>query len=171
MEVPLFGTCTICGDVQDFKQYESYNICTACADILEDIMTEYFIKTFNENKPEAFSSFNYPYQTDKSTSDHKKILDESSSYTRRKSDRVITAMEYSEHASKKRYFENMHVVLEWLQNNPEFYLYYFKDHYVCTNCSTSFCEKFTTSTIGSWFVVSCSNCETLIKKYYSPKMD
>lgn len=171
MEVPLFGTCTICGDVQDSKQYESYNICTACVDILEDIMTEYFIETLNKNKSEDFIGFiNYLYRTGKYKSDHKKILDESSSYTRRKSNRVITAMEYSEHASKKRYFENMHVILEWLQENPEFYLYYFKDYYVCPNCRASSFEMFTTSAIGDWFVVSCSNCETHLKKCYSPKM-
>jgi hypothetical protein len=171
MEVPLFGTCAICDDVQDSKQYEGYNICTACVDIIEDIMTEYFINTFNNNKSKDLSSFiGYLHRTDTPTSDYNKILDDSSSYTRRKSNRVITAMEYSKHASNKRYFENMHVVLEWLINNPDFYLYYFKDNYVCPNCSASLFEKYTTNSIGDWFVITCSNCDTLLKKCYSPKM-
>ncbi|MFP4654188.1 MAG: hypothetical protein ACLFMM_00650 [Methanohalobium sp.] len=164
-------TCTICGDIQDSKQYEGYNICTACVDIIEDIMTEYFIKTLNDNKPKAFNGFiNYVHRTSKYTSDYKKIVKESSSYTQRKSNRVATEMKFSEYASKQRYFEHMHVVLEWLKNNPEFYHQYFKDYYVCPSCNASLFEKFTTSSIGDWFVVSCSNCKTHIKKYYSPKM-
>ncbi|MFP4654483.1 MAG: hypothetical protein ACLFMM_02210 [Methanohalobium sp.] len=170
MIVPLYGTCTICGDVQDSKQYESYNICTACADILEDIMTDYFINTFNNNKSKDFDGFvSHLYLTGKPTSDYNNILEDSSSYTRRKSNRTITAMEYSEHSSKKRYFENMNVVLEWLKDNPEFYLYYLRNYYECPNCSSSLFNKFRTCEVGNWFVVSCSNCETLLKKYYSPK--
>lgn len=164
-------TCTICGNEQDSKHYENYNICTACVDVIEDIMTEYFIKTLNDNKPKAFNGFiNYLYRTSKFSSDYKKILEDSASYTRRKSSRVKTAMEYSGNISKQRYFEHMQVVLEWLKNKPEFYHHYFKEYYTCPHCSASLFEKFTTTSIGEWFVVSCSNCETLIKKFYSPKL-
>ncbi|WP_292486107.1 hypothetical protein [Methanohalobium sp.] len=163
--------CTICGQEQDSKQYEAYNICTTCVDILEDVMTEYFLKTIYNNTPKAYDNFlNYLYRTTRYISDYKRLTNNSVDYTNKIDARAKDALEHTTNPSKQRYFEHMHVVLEWLKNNPEFYHYYFKEYYVCPNCSASLFEKYTTNSIGEWFVITCSNCEALIKKFYSPKL-
>jgi hypothetical protein len=46
-------TCVICGEEQDSKHYEGYNICTACFDVMEDVMCEYFIRTICRSGPQA----------------------------------------------------------------------------------------------------------------------
>lgn len=164
-------TCIICGELQDFRQYDGHNICTACADIMEDVMGEYFVHTISKNKPKAHADYlDYLNRTTGYISDYKKLTGKSRTYNRDIGGRVSAAIKAtSAHPSKQRYFEHMQRVLDWLESSPEFYHYYFKDYYVCPGCNSSIFEKYSTHNVGEWLVVSCSKCDSVIKKYYSLK--
>lgn len=164
-------TCTICGDLQDYKHYDGYNICTVCVDIMEDVMGEYFVRTIRRNIPKAHEGYlRYLNNTTKYISDYKKISQKSQQHTRDIGCRVSEAIERNnEHPSKQRYFEHMQKVLDWLESTPQFYHYYFKEYYVCPTCGSSIFEKYAQYNHGDWLVLSCSECDTVIKKYYSPK--
>ncbi|WMW24462.1 hypothetical protein RE474_10235 [Methanolobus sediminis] len=164
-------TCMICGELQDFKHFEGYNICTTCADIMEDIMGEYFLSTIWKREPKAHAAYlNYLNNTTKYISDYKKLAQKSGQHTRDVSAKVHDALENgNSHPSKKRYFEHMQKVLDWLEATPHFYHYYFKDYYVCPECGASIFDKYTRRDVGDWMVISCSECDTVIKKYFSFK--
>lgn len=164
-------TCLICGNPQDTRHYEGYNICTTCADLMEDIMGEYFVRTIWRSEPKAHEGYlKYLDRTTRYISDYKKLTQKSGQHTTRVSEKVSNAIQNgSGNSSKQRYFEHMQKVLDWLAGTPEFYHYYFKEYYVCPTCGSSIFEKYTQHNIGEWLVVSCSNCDTAIKKYYSLK--
>ncbi|MBN2111016.1 MAG: hypothetical protein JW705_08045 [Methanosarcinaceae archaeon] len=164
-------TCVICGDLQDNRHYEGYNICTACADIMEDVMGEYFVRTIRRNIPRAHEGYlKYLDNSTRYISDYKKITQKSQQHTRNVGSRVSEAIERKDHhPSKLRYFEHMQKVLDWLERTPQFYHYYFKEYYVCPTCGASIFEKYALYNHGDWLVISCSECGTVIKKYYSPK--
>ena len=164
-------TCLICGDQQDARHYAGYDICTTCADVMEDIMGEYFLRTIWKSEPKAHEGYlNYLNRTTRYISDYKKLTQKSGQHTVNVSERVLNAVQNnSGHPSRLRYFEYMQKVLDWLAKNPYFYHYYFKEYYVCSTCSSSIFEKYVTYNVGDWLVVSCSNCNTVIKKYYAPK--
>lgn len=164
-------TCLICGNQQDARQYPGYDICTACADVMEDIMGEYFVRTIWKSEPKAHIGYlNYLNSTTRYISDYKKLTQRSGQHTINVSGRVLNAVQNnSGHPSRMRYFVYMQKVLDWLVKTPYFYHYYFKEYYVCSTCGSSIFDKYVTSTIGEWLVVSCSNCDTVIKKYYAPK--
>ncbi|WP_406659716.1 hypothetical protein V7O66_07640 [Methanolobus sp. ZRKC3] len=164
-------TCLICEELQDFKHYNGYNICTACADIMEDVMGEYFVRTISKNEPKAHGAYlAYLGRTTRYISDYKKLTQKSQQYTRNVGERVSDAIiDNGAHPSKQRYFEHMQKVLKWLESSPEFYHYYFKEYYVCPTCNASIFEKYSRHNVGEWMVVSCSECDSVIKKYYSPK--
>ncbi|WP_340818919.1 hypothetical protein [Methanolobus sp. WCC4] len=165
-------TCAICGELQDFKHFNEYNICTTCADIMEDVMGEYFLRTIWKSEPKAHGAYlNYLNNTTKYISDYKKLSQKSDKHIKDISARVSGVLENgSDHPSRKRYFEHMQKVLDWLGSTPQFYHYYFKDYYVCPNCGASIFDKYARMDMGDWMVISCSECETVIKKYFSPKL-
>ena len=164
-------TCVICGQDQDSKLYDDYNICTSCADIMEDVMGEYFVRTIWHSEPKEMSGyFKYLGNTTKYISDYKKLTQKSLHHTKDVSRRAAEAIENSDTPSKQRYFERMQMVVDWLGKCPEFYHYYFKDYYVCPTCGASIFEKYSKDEIGDWLVVSCSDCGIVIKKYFSPKI-
>jgi hypothetical protein len=163
--------CIICGDDQDCKQFEGYNICTTCADVMEDVMGEYFFKMICDiKKPRAHENFlKYVNNTSRYVTDYKKVISGSGKYTKEISERVAGEALESDIPSKSRYFERVSLVLEWLKKNPQFFHYYFKEYYVCPGCGASIFERFSSEEVGEWVVVTCSNCGTMIKKYFSPK--
>lgn len=163
--------CIICGELQDSRIFEPYNICTACADIMEDIMGEYFLRTIYRKEPRVHGAYmRYLENTRNYASDYKKLVTKSGKHTKDISSRVPDMlMETGENQTKKRYFEHMSKVLDWLEDTPYFYHYYFRNYYVCPNCGSSIFEKYSCADIGQWLVISCSGCNTVIKKYYSPK--
>lgn len=166
-------TCAICGELQDFKHFERYSICTTCADLMEDVMGEYFLRTIWKNEPRAHAAYlNYLNNTTKYISDYKKLAQKSDRHIKDISARVSEVLENNsnDHPSKKRYLEHMQKVVKWLETTPHFYHYYFKDYYVCPNCGASIFDKYTRADAGGWMVISCSECDSVIKKYFSPKM-
>ncbi|MDG6244802.1 MAG: hypothetical protein QCH31_10525 [Methanolobus sp.] len=164
-------TCIICGELQDFRHYEGYDICTACVDIMEDVMGAYFLRTIWKKEPKAHAAYlNYLSNTTKYVSDYKKISQRSEKHTKDVSARVSNAMDVQGNdPSRRRYFERMQQVLEWLETTPHFYHYYFKDYYVCPTCGASIFDKYVRSDVGDWMVISCLECDSVIKKYFSPK--
>ena len=164
-------TCVICGESQDYQFYEGYNICTTCVDVIEDVMSEYFLRTIcNMSKPKAHEAyFKYLGSTSKYISDYKKITAGSKKHSRGISERTISKLESTETPAKKRYFERMQLILQWLEDNQAFYHYYFKNYYVCPSCGSSIFDSCSKEMLGDWLLISCSKCDTEIKKYYSPK--
>ncbi len=164
-------TCVICGELQDYKLYEGYNICTTCVDVIEDVMSEYFLRTICDTpKPKAHEAyFKYLNSTSKYISDYKKITIGSKKHARDISERATDELERTEAPAKKRYFERMQLILQWLEENQAFYHYYFKNYYVCPSCGYSIFDRCSKEILGDWLLISCSECGTEIKKYYSPK--
>ncbi len=164
-------TCIICKELQDFRQYDEYDICTTCADIMEDIMGEYLLRIIWKNEPKAHAGYlNYLDSTTRYISDYKKLSQKTNKHIKDVSGRLINALENDEHhPSKRRYFEHMHKVIEWLETTPQFYHYYFKEYQICPECKASIFDKYVRRDMGDWMVISCSECGTVVKKYYSPK--
>jgi len=100
--------------------------------------------------------------------DYKRIREKSKRYFRDVKERLEAAME-DEAGPEQRYLERMLSVLDWLQDNPTFYNYYFKEYYSCPNCGASIFEHFNRQMVGDWLMITCSKCDTLIKKYFLPK--
>lgn len=164
-------TCEICGGEQDSRYFKDYNICTACADIMEDVMGEYFIRTIWKREPKAHKAYlQYIDHTIKYISDYKKLTDKSGSHVKKVASRVQDALEANSSPLKQKYFEHMQMVIKWLETTPHFYHYYFKDYYVCPHCGASIFDKYVRTDLGDWMIVSCSECNTVIKKYYSPQL-
>ncbi|MGB3907071.1 MAG: hypothetical protein WBL02_01410 [Methanomethylovorans sp.] len=164
-------TCVICGNEQDSRTFKDYNICTTCADVMEDVMGEYLIRTIWKNEPKAHKEYlQYLDHTTRYISDYKKLTNKSKSHTMQVSDRVQNALENKAVPLKQKYFTHMQMVLKWLEATPHFYHYYFKNYYVCPNCGSSIFEKYVRTDVGDWMVISCSECDTVIKKYYSPQL-
>ncbi|MBP2030976.1 DNA-directed RNA polymerase subunit RPC12/RpoP [Methanohalophilus levihalophilus] len=165
-------TCVICGEPQDYQLYKGHNICTSCADVMEDIMGEYFLRTVADaSKPQAHEEyFKYLSNTSKYISDYKKITSGSKKLVKEISERATNELEQADAPAKKRYFERMQLILDWLEENHAFYHYYFKDYYVCPTCGSSIFEEYSKEELGDWLLISCSKCGTDIKKYYSPKI-
>lgn len=163
-------TCVICGEDQDSKHYEGYNICTACFDVMEDVMSEYFIRTIcRRYQHENQGYLKYLANTTQFITDYKKLTGKSQDHTKNVSKRAAKALNRDDHPSKQRYFERMQEVLDWLKKTPHFYHYYFREYYICPTCGASIFEKYTRCEVGDWLVVSCTDCGTVIKKYFSPK--
>ena len=138
---------------------------------MEDIMGEYFVHTILKSEPKAHAAYlAYLSRTTRYISDYKKLTQKSRQHTKNISGRIQDAIiQNGSHPSKQRYFEYMQRVLEWLESTSEFYHYYFKEYYVCPGCGASIFEKYSKHNVGDWIVISCSECDTVIKKYYSLK--
>ncbi|MCG7850713.1 MAG: hypothetical protein MIO93_16260 [ANME-2 cluster archaeon] len=162
-------TCEICGELQDTKYYPKYNICTTCHDLLEDLMSEYFLRTIQQKGTDVHKGYQrYLESSSKYVSDYKKIQRDSKHQIQEVGDRLRSELESG--GLKQRYLELMLQTLEWLKNTPEFYNYYFKEFYLCPNCDSSIFYHFQTESVGDWLMISCDQCGTVIKKYYSPKL-
>jgi len=164
--------CIICHGELDSTHYEGYDICTACFDLMEDLMSEYFIKTITRRGTGASGEMYSKYLKDtiNYATDYKRIREKSKRYFRDVKERLETAMgTEGEAGPEQRYLERMISVLGWLQDNPTFYNYYFKEYYSCPNCGASIFEHFNQQMVGDWLMITCSQCDTLIKKYFLPK--
>lgn len=66
--------CRICKGEQDTRYFKGYNICTECADLMEDLMSEYFQRTI---KIEVSNSkkwyINYVESVQQFASDYQRI--------------------------------------------------------------------------------------------------
>ncbi|MBC7085190.1 MAG: hypothetical protein H5T43_02305 [Methanomethylovorans sp.] len=163
--------CAICGGEQDSRHFKGHDICTTCADIMEDVMSEYFLRTIWKREPRAHKAYlQYLDNTIRYITAYKKLTSKSESHIKQVSNRVQNVLENNSSPHKQKYFERMQMVLKWLEKNPQFYHYYFKDFYVCPNCGSSIFEKYVRTDLGDWMVISCSECDNVIKKYYSPQL-
>ena len=163
-------TCIICHGELDSTHYENYDICTECFDLMEDLMSEYFLKTITR-KETGVSELYSKYLTDTIgyVTDYKRIREKSKRHIRDVKERLETAMDEGVAGPEQRYLERTLAVLEWLQANPTFYNYYFKEYYSCPSCGASIFEHFNQQMVGDWLMITCSRCDNLIKKYFLPK--
>jgi DNA-directed RNA polymerase subunit RPC12/RpoP len=162
-------TCVVCGEVQDSKHFLEYNICTTCSDLLEDLMSEYFLRTIRQKGGDTHKNYlKYLEKSSNYISDYKKIQQGTKRQIQQVGDRLRSKLE--EKKPNQRYLEMMLKTLDWLKSTPEFYNYYFKQYYVCPTCEASIFENFDNEQVGDWLIISCEKCGTVIKKYYSPKL-
>jgi rubrerythrin len=162
-------TCVICHQSQDTKHFPNYNICTTCHDLLEDLMSEYFLRTIQKKGNDVYKGYlKYLENSSQYISDYKKIQRNSRQQLRQIDDRLRSEMQSE--GPKQRYFKLMLDTLEWLKLTPEFYNYYFKEYYVCPSCGSSIFDHFHKQDVGDWLIISCEKCDTVIKKFYSPKL-
>ena len=162
-------TCVICHQSQDTKHFPNYNICTTCHDLLEDLMSEYFLRTIQKKGNNVYKGYlKYLENSSQYISDYKKIQRNSKKHFKQIDDRLRS--ELQSEGPKQRYFELMLDALEWLKSTPEFYNYYFKEYYVCPTCGASIFDHFNKQVVGDWLIISCEKCDTVIKKFYSPKL-
>ena len=162
-------TCLICGQPQDLKHFPRYNICTSCHDLLEDLMGEYFLRNIRYKGNDVYKGYlSYLENSSRYISDYKKIQRKSKRQIEQVSERLRN--ELQSRGPKQRYLELMLKALDWLKATPEFYDYYFKEYYVCPNCGASIFDHFHKQEVGDWLMISCDRCNTVIKKYYSPKL-
>jgi rubrerythrin len=162
-------TCVICHQPQDTKHFPNHNICTTCHDLLEDLMSEYFLRTIQKKGNDVYKGYQkYLENSSQYISDYKKIQRNSKQHFKQIDDRLRSEMQSE--GPKQRYFELMLDTLEWLKSTPEFYNYYFKEYYVCPTCGASIFDHFHKQVVGDWLIISCEKCDTVIKKFYSPKL-
>lgn len=160
--------CIICHNELDSTHYEGYDICTECFDLMEDLMSEYFLRTITHKGTGVGEMYSkYLKDSIKYVTDYKRIREKSKRYFKDVKDRLETAVEAGA-GPRQQYLERMLLVLEWLQDNPTFYNYYFKEYYSCPNCGASIFEHYEKQMVGDWLMITCSRCGTLIKKYFLP---
>ena len=163
-------TCKICDGDQDSKQYEGYNICTECADLMEDLMSEYFLRTLKFDKTGTDNGFLRHLQNGKDfTSDYLRIRKNSKRHLKHMGDHVLEEIEKGVEGGKQRYLDRLNQTIGWLEKCPEFYNYYFKEYYVCPDCGASIFDHFGKQESGDWMMITCDKCSTVIKKYFLPK--
>ncbi len=163
-------TCVICHGEQDSQQFTGYNICTECADIMEDIMSEYFLRTIrfegsNTNK----GYLKYLNNGKRFVSDYLRIRKHSKRHIKHMEEHVQEELKQGAEGGKQRYLERFLQAINWLEQCPEFYNYYFKQYYVCPNCKASIFDHYDKYEDGDWLMIICNKCKTVIKKYFSPK--
>ena len=161
--------CKICKGEQDSKQYKDHNICTGCTDLMEDLMSEYFVRTLRlEKKTNGF--LRYVEGGQNFQSDYKRIRKHSKRHVQHIQELVIKKRKEGAEGGKLRYLDGLLMTLNWLEQYPEFYNSYFKEYRSCPQCRSSLFENYKKQEIGDWLMIKCAKCDMVIKKYFSPKL-
>lgn len=164
-------TCIICGGKQDTKLFEKYNICTECADLMEDIMSEYFFKIVSHTAKNSKESYaRYLQDIKKHPSNYTKIKKDTAKHHKHIEGDVKKELMKEHSASEQRYLTRLLNNIHWLEKNPEFYHYYFEQYYLCPNCGTSLFDNYKTEQTDNWLIIQCNECGTTVKKYFSPTL-
>jgi len=162
-------TCKICHGQQDSQQFEGYNICTECADIMEDLMSEYFLRTLRYEASNKSGYLKYLQNGKQYVSDYLRIRKHSKRHLKHMEEHVDEEMRKGAEGGKQRYLDRLIQTINWLEKCPEFYNYYFKEFYVCPECGASIFDHYGKQESGDWLMITCERCNTVIKKYFSPK--
>ncbi len=163
-------TCKICRGEQDTKYFKGHNICTECADLMEDLMSEYFTRTIKSEGPNTRTWYiKYVENVKQFASDYQKIRKHSKQHIRHMEEHVKEEMKKGVQGGRQRYLDRLLQTINWLGGSPEFYNYYFKDYSVCPRCGSSIFDHYDKHEVGDWLMITCDKCDTVIKKYYSPK--
>ena len=162
--------CRICKGEQDTRYFKGYNICTECADLMEDLMSEYFQRTIKFEVSNSKKWYiNYVESVQQFASDYQRIRKHSKQHIRHMEEHVKEEMKKGAQGGRLRYLERLLTTINWLGGSPEFYNYYFKDYSVCKGCGASIFDHYNKQEVGNWFMIKCDKCDTVIKKYFSPK--
>ncbi len=162
-------TCKICKGQQDSKHYKDYNICTECADLMEDLMSEYFLRTISDGSSSKSGYMKYLHNGKQYLTDYEHIRQHSKRHIKHMEEHVDEEMQKGAEGGKLRYLERLTKTLHWLEECPGFYNYYFKEYYVCPNCGSSIFDHYDKQEVGDWLMITCGKCNNVVKKYFSPK--
>jgi hypothetical protein len=166
--VMMMETCKICKGQQDSKNYKGYNICTECSDLMEDLMGEYFLRTIGDSAEVKKGYLKYLENGKEFISNYQKIRKHSKRHVKHMEEHVQEEMKDAQ-GGKQRYLERLLQTINWLEHCPEFYNYYFKEYYICPGCGASIFDHYEKQAVGDWLMITCGKCDTVIKKYFSPK--
>lgn len=159
-------TCKICKGEQDSKIYKGYNICTECVDLMEDLMSEYFLRILRYTKTWYMK---YIENEKLFVTDYQLIRKHSKRHIKHMEEHVHEEMQKGPEGGKHRYLDRLLKTINWLELHPEFYNYYFKEYRACLNCGASIFDNYDKQEVGDWLMITCGKCNTVIKKYFSPK--
>jgi hypothetical protein len=169
--------CDICSGDQDTKLFEKYNICTECADLMEDLMSEYFLKIISHHAKNTRESYaKYLQEIKKHPSNYAKIKKDTTRHHRHMEEAIQKELnrehtDSKEHRlSRKRYLSRLLNNIHWLEKHPDFYYHYFEHYYTCPACGESLFDNYKAQQSGNWLVIQCGECETVVKKYFSPTL-
>src|SRR5659263_277415 len=104
--VILMETCKICKGDQDSKQYKGYNICTECADLSEDLIGEYVLRTISANAETKKGYMKYLENGKEFISNYQKIRKHSNRHIKHMEEHVQEEMKDAE-VGKQRYLERL----------------------------------------------------------------
>ncbi len=111
-------TCKICKGEQDSKHYRGYNICTECADLMEDLMSEYFLRTMRDGSSPKKGYLNYLESGKQYVSDYQKIRKNSKRHIKHMEEHVHEEMQKGAEGGKQRYLERLMQAINWLERCP-----------------------------------------------------
>jgi translation initiation factor 2 beta subunit (eIF-2beta)/eIF-5 len=163
--------CAICGGEQDTKLFEKYNICTECADLMEDLMSEYFLKIISHNAKNSKESYaKYLQEIKKHPSNYAKIKKDTDKHHKHMEGDIKKELMKEHSSSEERYLTRLLDNIHWLEQNQDFYHQYFEQYYLCPSCSESLFDNYTAQQTGNWLIIKCGKCSTAVKKYFSPTL-
>jgi len=164
-------TCCICAEELDHDHFTGYRICTVCADILEDVMMEYFVRMIAKQPPHPEKEYvDYIKQNIQHVSDQEKIVKKIGSHVSTMKKRVIGQMTREKEAHRRKFFERSLQVLKFLKDNEPFYHTYFSSYYRCPSCGASLFENYEKEEMDDWWLISCSKCGTVVRRYFIPQL-
>ena len=84
--------------------------------------------------------------------------------------RVIDQMAREKEEHRRAFFERSLQVLSFLKDNVSFYHTYFSSYYKCPNCGASLFENYEKEEMDDWWLISCSKCGTVVRRYFIPQV-
>ncbi|RLG26488.1 hypothetical protein DRN85_02880 [Methanosarcinales archaeon] len=161
--------CVICGGEQDTRIYEGYDICTECADLMEDIMGEYFLKVVSQSAKDSKGGYAmHLWDMKIHESDYIRIKQDIERHHRHIRESVMRELAGEDNESRRRYLTRLLADIEWLEENLDFYHHYFENHYLCPTCGGSLFRNYIVEENGDWFLIRCAGCDGIVKKYFLP---
>ncbi|VVB89793.1 Uncharacterised protein [uncultured archaeon] len=133
-------------------------------------MTEYFLRTIKEGSGSNKGYLRYLESGKQYVSDYQKIRKNTRRHIQHMEEHVREEMKKGAEGGKQRYLERLLQTISWLEKTPEFYNYYFREYYVCPSCGASIFDNYDKQEVGDWLMITCGKCDTVIKKYFSPKL-
>ena len=133
-------------------------------------MSEYFLRTLKDETSKTKKGYlKYLENGKEFISDYQKIRKHTKRHIKHMEEHVHEEMQKGAEGGKQRYLERLLQTIGWLEHCPEFYNYYFKEYYVCPGCGASIFDHYDKLEVGDWLMITCDKCDTVIKKYFSPK--
>lgn len=158
-EKPIGELCIICKEELVTGYLEDYGLCPICGDMVDDITAMYFEDLIKRAKAKSV--------------DRDRQVEELITYL----DEIVGWEEFFESnysgflpSGRKRYYETLINVVNWLKENMEFFKRLLKDRFSrCPQCKRTLAvSDYVRRRRGDWIQILCKNCGAVIAKSFSP---